>query len=165
MKNGLTLIELIIAVGLISILIGAVWVIYGVGLNAFGAYWARAGIKTEVGRAFINIARELRQATSVIDAKERNLRFSVDTDDDGIDEIIQYNWSGLRGAPLNRISKGTIAVAGSVDKLLFSFYGVNNNFLISPINASQVKLAALDLIVVDKNEIFHLRLQTDLRNI
>jgi prepilin-type N-terminal cleavage/methylation domain-containing protein len=164
-NQGFTVIELLITVLLVSILLGAIWMVYSVGFKTFYTQWTRTGIKGQAGRTFINIAGELRQATSVTVAQQANLNFSADTDNNGIDETIQYIWSGVAGGPLQRISSVTMPVVDSVNSLAFSYYDANNNLLSFPVAPSQVRLVAIDIIVTDKEETFHLRSNMELRNL
>ena len=164
-NHGFAVIELLITVLLVSILLGAIWMVYSVGFKTFYTQWTRTGIKGEVGRTFINIAGEIRQATSVIVAQQANLNFSADNDNNGIDETVQYIWSGVAGEPLQRISSVTTPVVDSVNSLAFSYYDANNNLLSFPVIPSQVRLVAIDIIVTDKEETFHLRSNMELRNL
>jgi len=163
--TGFTLIELLITVLLVSILLGAIWMVYSVGFKTFYTQWTRTGVKGQVGRTFINIAGELHQATSVTGAQQTNLNFSADTDNNGVDETIQYIWSGVVGEPLNRISSVTTPAVDSVNSLAFSYYDENNNLLSFPVTHSQVRLVAIDIIVTEKDETFHLRSNIELRNL
>ena len=164
-NHGFTIIELLITVLLVSILLGAIWMVYSVGFKTFYTQWTRTGIKGQAGRTFINIAGELRQATSVTVAQQANLNFSADTDNNGIDETIQYIWSGVAGEPLQRISSVTTPAVDSVNSLAFSYYDANNELLSFPVTPSHVRLVAIDIIVTDKEETFHLRSNMELRNL
>ena len=164
-NHGFAVIELLITVLLVSILLGAIWMVYSVGFKTFYTQWTRTGIKGQVGRTFINIAGELRQATSVTVTQQANLNFSADNDNNGIDETVQYIWSGVAGEPLQRISSVTTPVVDSVNSLAFSYYDANNNLLSFPVTPSHVRLVAIDIIVTDKEETFHLRSNMELRNL
>lgn len=165
MKFGFTLIELLITVVLVSILLGSIWMVYDVGFRTFHTQMVRTSAKGEVGRLFINIAGELRQATSITGAQATNLSFTLDSDNNGIDETLQYAWSAVAGEPLNRISSVTTPVVNSVNSLAFSYYDANNNLLSFPVTPSQVRLVAIDISVTDKEETFHLRSNIELRNL
>lgn len=166
MKNrGFTLIELLITIVLVSILLGSIWMVYSVGFKTFYTQGTRTGIKGEVGRVLINVSQELRQATSVASAQAASLSFTLDSDNNGIDETLQYTWSGVVGEPLNRISSITTPAVDSVNSLAFSYYDENNNLLSFPVVPSQVRLVAIDIIATDKEETFHLQSNIDLRNL
>ena len=161
-KTAFTLIELLITIVLVSILIGAVWMVYDTAIRTFYTQWTRTGAKGEAGRMLVNISQELRQANSVTTSQQTNLIFTADTDSNGVDDTIQYTWSGNAGNPLNRVSTVTTPVVNSVSALTFSYYDANNN---STIVASQVRLVAIDVTVTDKDETFALRSRVRLRNL
>ncbi len=167
---GLTLLELLITLALISILLGAIWLVFYSGSRVFYNQWSRIGIKGEASRVFFNISQELRKATSVVSATQTSFSFTLDSDNNGVDETLQYAWSGTAGTPLNRIlvlpaPSFTIPVVKSVNSLAFSYYDANNNLLSFPVTTSQVKLVAIDLTVVDRDETFNLRSKERLRNL
>lgn len=163
--KGLTLLELLITIVLVSTLLGAIWMVYKAGFDTFHTQFTRTGIKGELGRALINISRELRQASSMTDAQQRSLSFTLDTDSDGVGETIQYTWSGIAGEALNRVSVSTTPVVNSINTLSFSYYDANNNLLSFPVTASQVRLVVVALTASDKDETFSLRSDIRLRNL
>jgi len=167
---GLTLLELLITLALISILLGAIWLVFNSGTRAFYNQWTRIGIKGEVGRGFFSMSQELRQATSIVSATQTALTFTLDSDSNGVDETLQYTWSGTAGTPLNRVSVSptpsfTIPVVKSVNNLAFSYYDASNNLLSFPVPISQVKLVAIDLTAADRDETFNLRSKERLRSL
>lgn len=163
--TGFTLLELLITMALVSSLLVAVWMVYSSGFKAFYSQWSRSGVKGEFGRMFLNLSPELRQAGSLLSAQVNSLGFTVDTDNDGSDESIQYSWSGVAGNSLNRISSYTAAVLNSVNTLVFSYYDAGNNILSFPITLSQVRLISIDATVTDKEETFRMRSKIRLRNL
>lgn len=163
--KGFTLVELVFTVFLISILLGAIWMVYNAGFKTFYSQWARSGVKGETGRALITLSRELRVSTSVTSAQQSDLSFSADTDNNGVEETIQYVWSGAAGQPLQRVSNVTIPAVNAVNNLAFSYYDANNNLLSFPVGLSQVRLVAVNITAADGDERFQLRTKIDLRNI
>ena len=168
--SGLTLLELIITLVLVSVLTGAIYAVYDTGFRTFYTQNTRSGVKGETGRLFLNVAGELRQATSVTSAQAASVTFTLDSDSNGLDETLQYTWSGTAGAPLNRVASSpapsyTIPVVSSVTSAAFSYYDSNDNLLSFPVTASQVRLVAVDLTVTDKDETFHLISKARLRNL
>ena len=140
--------------------------VYNAGFKTFYTQGTRSGVKGEVGRLLINISQELRKAASLTSAQQASLTFSLDTNDDGLDETVQYIWSGVAGEALNRISGATApAVVNSVNSISFSYYDANNNLLAFPVTASAVRLVAINLTVIDKDETFQLRSNVRLRNL
>ena len=163
--RGLTLIELMISIVLISLTIGAIWMLFKTGFSTFYTQEVRTGIKGETGRGFITMGRELRQATSMATATATSLSFTANTDTNGLDETIQYSWAGS-GSPLQRISGSvTQTLTNSVSSLAFSYYDSNNNLLSFPATVSQVRLVAYNLTTTSQDEAFNLRSQVRLRNL
>lgn len=163
-KAGLTLIELLISVLLISVMLGAVWVIYQTGFDVYYGQISRENIKSAASLAFISMTNELRQAFSVTAATITSLTFTADIDGNGVNETIQYTWSGLAGAPLNRVAgSSTAALIRSVSSLAFTYYGANNALLNFPVTPSQVRLVLMDATSVSGSESFHLRTKVQLQ--
>jgi hypothetical protein len=98
-------------------------------------------------------------------AASSSLTLVIDTDDNGADESVHYVWSGVTGAPLNRISDTTIPMVNSINSLSFSYYDASNNLLPFPVTASQVRLVAIDITAADNDEAFQLRSNIRLRNL
>lgn len=163
--KGLTLLEVLITIVLISILLSAIWMVYETGFDTFYTQFTRTGIKGESGRGLITISKELRQADSMTDAQQRSLSLTLDTDTDGVDETIQYTWSGIAGEALNRVSISTTPVVNSINALSFSYYDANNELLSFPVTASQIRLVVVALTASDKDETFSLRSDVRLRNL
>jgi hypothetical protein len=140
--------------------------LFNTGFSTFFTQDTRIAIKGEGGRALIRIAQELREATSVTSAQQTSLSTTVDTDDNGVDEAVQYAWSGTPATPLNRTSGGaTTPLVDSVSGLVFSYYDSSNTQLSFPVSASQVRGVGIDLTVSDDDETFRLRSRARLRNL
>jgi len=161
-NSALTLIELLISVILISILVGAVWVVYNVGSRSFQSQWARSGLKSEAGRALYYMGHDLRVATAVTTSSATALTFTADVDGNGSNDTIQYAWSGVSGAPLNRTLVTTVPAIRSVNSLAFTYYDSSNNTTTTP---SAVRVVSVNVTVADKNESFTLRTNFDIRNL
>jgi len=149
----------------LSLLLGALWMVFDSLFRPFYSQEKRTGIKSESARSFIRLAQDLREATSLTDAQAASLRLTADTDDNGVDETIQYSWSGSAGDPLERVGDVTLPLVSQVTSLAFSYYVANYNLLSSPVSASQVRAVAVDLTASTQNETFQLRSQTRLRNL
>ena len=163
--RGLTLTELIITIILVSILVGSLWMVYDSGFRPFYSQNTRIGIKGEAGRSFVNLAREMREAASLTAATQSSVTFTTDTDDNGINETIQYTWSGAAGTALQRISGATTPVINSVYSLAFAYYDSSNSLLSFPVTASQVRVVSLNVTAASQDETFQLRSRTQLRNL
>ncbi len=164
-RRGLTLLEMMMALALVSSLLVGMWVVFQAGYGIFHDQLSRTGIKGEAARAFHHLAAELRQATSLTSAAQTNLTLTLDTDGNGADESIQYTWSGTSGAAFNRTADVTTALVKTVNSLSFSYYDSSNSLLAFPVTVSQVKTVAIDLTAAQGDETFELRSQVKLRNL
>jgi len=166
-KKGLTLIELLISVMLISAMLGAVWAIYSTGSKVFYGQLSRYDIKDETSLAFVTMTKELHQASSVTAATATSVTFTADIDSDGANETIQYTWSNVVGAPLNRVADDSVTriLIRSVQSIAFTYYNTNNVLLSVPVTLANVHLAAIDAIAVKGDETFHLRTKIFLQTI
>lgn len=174
-SKGLTLIELLISILLISAMLGAIWAIYHTGQSVFYSQYSRENIKSEAANAFYTMTNELHQAISITAATETSLTIKIDLNNDGIIETVIYSWSGVAGAPLNRndgtntrkLVRSVNNTVGNLDptKNLFCYYGTSNASLGSSPSVSQVKLVAINLYTYDTSgsERFHLRTKVQLR--
>lgn len=168
---GLTLIELLISVMLISAMLGAIWVIFHTGFQVFYGTLGRQNIQSQASMAFETMTNELHQATSVTAATGTSITFTADINNDGASESVQYSWSGAAGAPLNRVvGVQTKALVRSVNNPppssvnpLFNYFGVNNAALGTTPTASQIRLITIDLYTTAGSETFHLRTKVFLR--
>lgn len=164
-SKGLTLVELLICVLLISLMLIATSAIYHTGYNVFYNQFSRQNIKDQTSYAFLMMTNELHQALSVTAATTASITFTTDLNNDGVNETIQYTWSGTSGQPLNRVvGTQTTQMVRSVSSLSFTYYGTNNTQLSFPIvDLTQVKLVAIDLTTTSGSESFHLRTRIQLR--
>ena len=165
-ERSFTLLELLIAVSLVSVLLGALWTVYDCGSSVFYSQETRSRIKGEAGRALSAMSRELRQASSITNAQAANLTYSADVDNNGVPELVQYAWSGVSGSPLNRVVSSLITpLIGSVNIVSFSYYDAGNNLLVFPVTPSQVRLVEINVTAADKGETCTMRTKADLRNL
>lgn len=170
-RAGLTLIELLISVLLISAMLGAIWMIFHAGFTVFYSSLGRQNIQGQASLAFTTMTNELHQASSITAATDKSIIFIADTNGDGLNETIEYNWSGTASAPLNRIvGSQRTALVRSVNNPsplsanpLFDYFGANNTALGTTPTVSQVRLIAIDLYTTSGSETFHLRTKVQLR--
>ncbi len=157
-SKGLTLIELLISVMLISVILGAIWVVYSTGFIVFSGQTSRYDIKEEASLAFITMTKELHQALSITAATATSVTFTADLDNNGVNETIQYTWSGAAGAPLNRVVGAvTKTLVRSVQSIAFTYYNDNNVLLSVPVTLANVHLVAVDATAIKGDETFRLR--------
>ena len=153
--SGLTLIELILVIALLSILLGAIGVTFIVGLKAWDTGILSGGIKKEASYSLRIITEELRHATAITAAGLNSVTFVADLDNNGVNETISYTWSGVAGADLSRIEGAdTRVLARNVQNAQFQYYDINNTLLGPPptVTASSVRVVELTLLLQRQSE-------------
>ncbi|MFA6320374.1 MAG: prepilin-type N-terminal cleavage/methylation domain-containing protein [Candidatus Omnitrophota bacterium] len=156
-KIGLTLIELIIALLLVSFVLVAVWSVYSAGSKVFYGQETRGGVVPEVERALYEFGSDLRRAASVTDAQKTSLTFTSGASSSGKNETMKYVWDDISSHSLNKISTVTKPVVHSVSDLIFTYYDSNNNLLSSPVTPSDVRVVVITMTVTTKNESFKIQ--------
>lgn len=165
-ERGLTILELLIAVMMMSALILALWSVYKANFGAFYSQATRSNIKGESGRAVATLANEIRQANTLTTATATDLVIAYDLDGDGDDDSVQFTWAGASGNPLNRVSGGiTTPLVSSVSSLAFAYYDSSNTLLTFPVTLTQVKSVLITLASTSGDEAFTVRTQVSLRNL
>ena len=179
-RRGITLLELMMSIMLISAMLVAVWAVYYTGYQIFFSQSSRENIKAQASTAFLTMTEELHQATVLDSATypptSLSITFTADLKSDGNPQTIQYVWSGVAGQPLNRniivggVVTQTIQLVRSVNNPvplinnpLFNYFGANNTALGTTPTASQVRLVAIDLYTTSGSETFHIRTKVQLR--
>lgn len=158
-SKGFTLIELFLAMALLSILLGVMGLTFLVGLRAWDTGILSGGVKKEASYSLRIITEELKQATSITAANLNNITFLADLDNNGENETISYSWSGVIGESLNKTSTtatGTITtlLARDVQNAQFQYYNINNTLLGPPpaVTASLVRVVELTLQLAKESE-------------
>ncbi len=163
-EKGLTLIELLISILLVSVMLGAIWIVFNTSFKVFYGQNSRQDIKAQTSQAFYVMTNELHQALSVTSATATAITFTIDSNSDGVNEAVQYIWSGTSGQPLNKVvGAQTTQLVRSVSNLSFTYYGTNSTQLSFPVSSSQVRLIAIDLTSTSGDESFHLRTRIKLQ--
>lgn len=159
LSNGVTLIELILVIALLSILLGAIGFTFLVGLRAWDIGMLSGGIKKEASYSLRIISEELKQATAITAANLNNVTFQADLDSDGENETISYSWSGVISESLNKTSTttaGTVTtvLAMDVTNAKFQYYNVSNALLGPPpsVTTSLVQVVELTLQLQRESE-------------
>lgn len=108
--GGFTLAEVVAALGIMTILLGAIGSALIVAIRALPNGSSPLEAVARGGSALEQIASELHTATAVAAASDKVIEFSVpDRSGDGAPESIRYAWSGTAGDPLTRSYNGGAA--------------------------------------------------------
>ncbi len=156
-RRGLSLLEVLVTLGLISVLMVAVTLI---ALSVFRSWPTQAGHSEQrmaASSAVERMLRELRSGLRIIDAQERQITFWLDSNDNGFKdastEDVRFSWSGVVGESLCR-REGL----GANQEILKNI----NNFAITYFadNLLEINLASQ----VDE-EVINLRFDVKMRNL
>jgi len=115
-RTGMTLLEVVISVTIISVLAGAmmsVMLIASRSLNSAGGPSAKTADAADAAQ---QVTCDLSLAKQFLERTDRTIAFTVpDRDQDGRDETIRYAWSGTAGDPLTRQTNGGPVVTVAED--------------------------------------------------
>ena len=130
MKKAFTLTELTIVLVLLSIFIGAVFLVFVVQVRTWGSSLNRTMIRQHGHQALNRMVRELNQTNSITSASSGAITFLADLDDNGSDETITLNTSGNS---LRRTGGAVITtLAFNVQSFGLTYRDLNNNILTPP---------------------------------
>lgn len=171
MKKGFTLIELIIAVALFSILTVFVALTFLVGLRVWGSGRERAEITQDGILSIERMVRELGQASEIRSAQADRVRFDADLNSDGSDETITF---AVSGGVLERTEQGgaQIDLAPNVGNFALSYYTSNSDPMVDdpmpfPVTGPQldtVRVIAISLTLEQADEAITLSSSAYTRN-
>ena len=154
-REGFTLIEMFLVMGLLIVLLGAVTYIYVIGLRVGDVGMLAGGVRKEASYSLRIISEELRQAIAVTAADLYTITFQADLDGNGIVDTITYSWSGASGDDLVR-TQGveTQILARGVQNASFQYYDSTSAALGPPfpVIASAVRVVQLTLQAAKEDE-------------
>ena len=161
-KNGLTLIELLIVLGVVGIFLAGLTLCFLTIWRSWGYQLNRDDARGEVSFAMQRITRELRGLLNISVADSQTITFYFDLNDNGFqdaNESITYNWSSP-GTDLTR--SGTAPLAHFVENFSLQYLDVNNNVLSTPVfDPSLIRRITINLTTKIGDESIALR--TDIR--
>ena len=106
-EKGFTLLELIIAMALITMVMAAVFMGFSVALRLFVEEMDRSNIYIEADRGISRMTKELLGAKEIVSASSREVTFWLaDVNADGLrqdGETVRFAWEGTAESALNRI--------------------------------------------------------------
>lgn len=129
---GVTLIELLTVVSLLSVVVAAAYMLFGSASAMSDQLEARAAAMEENRKGMYSITRELRQAVEITDAggafqaaQPRQCEFYTDVDDDGAPELVKYRVHQgqlLRSVfePTTQVAPYTFGATGSAEQAIIS---------------------------------------------
>lgn len=128
-RAGVTLLEVVISVAVMSVLMGGIASAIVLATYALPSKESVSGATIAAYQAASELVDDLHCALSFTQRTATTVEFTVaDRTGDAIVETIRYEWSGTPGDPLTRTYNGSsIEVATNVHDLLLSYSTVNGS--------------------------------------
>ena len=79
-RKGLTLIELLVSVSILSVLVFTIGYSFVIGLKLWNEGYNRSDIRTDLSQALELVTKNLRQATSIDTITQSSITFTADLD-------------------------------------------------------------------------------------
>jgi type II secretory pathway pseudopilin PulG len=158
-KAAFTIIELIIALVMLTALTATVLFLHNMSFKVWGAAKARSDVRIEMAQALELMTRDVQSATALDEVAQRSLKFTADLGDPA-GALKQYrfhlakvngetSYTLLRGLGVDPDGNGVIMVSGLSDASGFSVSG---------------KLVTVDLTAVHDGATVHMRTNIRPRN-
>ena len=168
-KKGLTLVELLMVVALMSVLVVVTSFVFVAVFKSWGFEVTKAQVKQEAGWGIEKMDRELKELLLISSAEQNSIVFWPDVNENGIqdgDESITYSWSGTPGDNLIR-SDGTITsvLSNDVQSFQLNYYDGNGNSLVFPVTPVNVRLITINLTTKKEDETITIRSNVRPRNL
>lgn len=169
-RRGLSLIELLITLGLISILIAAVTF---TALSIFRSWPSEVGHSDQrllALNAVERMLKELRSGLRIVLAESSQITFWLDSNDNGIEDVanedINFSWSGVSGESLYR-AEGAVSeeILKNINNFSIIYFDDNSQPLAMPINLSLVRALEINLSSQIDEEAINLRFDVKVRNL
>lgn len=171
-RSGLTLIELLITLGLISVLIVAVTFVSLVVLRSWQADSSHSSLRLQTSDAVERLSKELRNALGIVRVQDKEISIWLDLNDNGLEEAaseqISFSWSGVSGESLYRTEGSGLSqeILSNVSRFLITCFDQNNNSLAYPItDTSAIRLIQIQLTSNIDEEVINYRFNVKVRNL
>jgi len=171
-KRGITLVELLIALFIISALSGTIAFIFVSLLKTWDSQNKRFGARLESSIALDTLIHDLRETLSVTDAQNRTISIWFrDADLDGnqdSNEVVTFNWDGVSGSSLTRTQTISKMIANNISNFQLNYFDSNDIELPSPITLQserdKIKLITITISSSKDAETLTFRSNAKLRN-
>ena len=166
-ERGLTLLELIVVVVLLSIFIGAVYDVVIIGLRTAHASDEREEIRQELSNALDLLTREASLASNLDNAEDQRLQFDADLDGNGTTENnINYQVSS---GDLQRVYNGvTVTLVKDLSALDFNYTDSGGANMTTPVTTQAlrdtIRVVQVTITATKDNETISLASAAYLRN-
>lgn len=171
-RKGLTLIEVIVSIGLISLLTLSVTLISLAILRSWQGESAYSNQRLSLISASESMVRDLRAALTINSVEERQINVWLDVNDNGLeespDEQVVFSWSGVSGAGLfrNQGLNFNQEILKNLDNFSISCLDQNNQVLTYPVtDTSLIRALSVNLTSKVSDESINLLLNIKVRNL
>lgn len=152
-KSGLTVIELLIALGITVFVMGVLIVAYVASTRIFNEEISKSSALLEANKAVNNLRKDLRSCLQIISASSTSISFwAEDLNSNGTreaGEIYSYSWSGTVGDPLIKTSLGySYAIARSI-RLFSLTYNTTETSAITKVDIKVIAGSTTNLATVE----------------
>ena len=159
-KRGITLIELMISMAVLSVIMGVIFSIYMVSIKIYTAEGGAAALRQDAEGAMYSMVEDFRLTKEITAASDLDITVWVDSDLDEVqdaDELITYSHSGVSGDPLVRTQN-----AETTNKL----YGVTDfELTYDSVVVANIRLITIDVSAELGDETINLTSKVKPRNI
>ena len=137
-ERGLSLLELLIVVSLLSIFIGTLYESVVVGLRTVNAADEREDIRQQLANALDLLVREANLASNVDNAEDQRLQFDADLDGNGTTENnVNYQVSS---GDLQRVYSGTtVTLVRDLTSLDFNYLDTSGANVTTPVGSQPTR--------------------------
>lgn len=122
--KGITIIELLVAIGILAIIMATIISAYSVGSKLFTSEMAKSDIYHEANKAIKQIGNDLRNCRQITSAESTRITFWIDSNGNGsleANEMITYAWNGIEGANLVRTQPDNFTIVKNVNNFSLTY--------------------------------------------
>ncbi len=135
-KKAFTLIELIIATALLSIMVAVITTVFLAGLKVWISGRNRTEIREEAGIAMESMVRDLSQAGPITAATAAAITFTADIDNDSVNETVTFSLDA--GNIIRTVDGAAATLMPDAQTLAFSYIDSNNTGIVPPFTPAQL---------------------------
>ncbi|MCL6449092.1 MAG: prepilin-type N-terminal cleavage/methylation domain-containing protein [Armatimonadetes bacterium] len=130
-QSGFTLIELVVAVSLFTLVIGAALSLYQQGVLAWQRGEKGVDVQENLRLGLDRMSRELRTATALQAANGNLITFKTAYDNN---KTVSYYYDAAKGQLMRKVNGGSNPLASCVTGLTFKYYNQYSNELPAPVS-------------------------------
>ncbi|MDN5346867.1 MAG: hypothetical protein PWP65_431 [Clostridia bacterium] len=129
-ERGFTLVEVVVAVLIFSLLVGAALALYHQAVLSWRREEARVDVQENLRIGLDRMSRELKTALRLVEAQEGRLGFIIEAKDDAgntVQKTVYYYRDSARGQLMRKVDGGQNPLASYVTVLRLVYYDAGDN--------------------------------------